>query len=83
MLEALSGQIIIIVDPSVSEFEGMTHGFEVIATDMNVCDTWDIDREHCSPIAWLFLAYRAVIHDGGFVRGQNGAFILQNYPFTC
>ena len=42
----------------------------------------DIDREHCS-IAWLFLAYRAVIHDGGFMRDWNGAFTLQNCPSAC
>ena len=57
MLAALSGQIIIFVDPSVSEFEGL----EVTATGMNVCRTWDIDREHYCPIAWSFLAYKAVI----------------------
>ena len=83
MLVALLGQIINIADPSVSEFEGMSQWFEVTATGMNVCGVWDIDREHCSPIAWSFLAYRAVIHDGGFVRGWNGAFILQHCPFAC
>ena len=36
MLGALSGQIIIIVDPSVSGFEGMIQRFEVTATGMNV-----------------------------------------------
>ena len=83
MLVALSGQIIIIVDPSVSGFEGMIQRFEVTATGTNVCGTWDIDREHCSPIAWSCLAYKAVIHDGWCVRGWNSAFILQNCPFTC
>ena len=83
MLVALSGKIIIIVDCSVLEFEGMIQRFEVTATVMNVYDTWDIDRENCSPIAWSFLAYRAVIHAGGFVMGWNGEFILQNCPFTC
>ena len=43
---------------------------------MDVCGTLDTDMEQYSPIAWLFLAYRPVIHDGGFVRGWNGAFIL-------
>ena len=61
----------------------MTQRFEVTAIGINVCGTWDIDREHCSPIAWSFLAYKAVIHDGGFMRGWNGAFILQNCPFAC
>ena len=55
MLVASSGQIIIIVGPSVLEFEGMIHRFEVTATGMNVCDIWDNDREHCFPIAWSFL----------------------------
>ena len=83
MLVALSGQIIIIVDPGVSGFEGMIQRFEVMAMSTNVYSTLDIDREHCSPIAWLFLAYRAVIYDGGFVRGWNSAFILQNCQFVC
>ena len=52
-------------------FEGMIQRLEVTATGMNVCGTWDIDREHCS-IVWTFLAYRTVIHDGGFMRGWNG-----------
>ena len=58
VLMALSGQIIVVVDPSVLEFEGMIHRFEVNATGMNVCGSWDIDREHCSPVTCLFLAYR-------------------------
>ena len=37
MVVALSGQITIIVDPSVFEFEGMIHRFEVTATGMNAC----------------------------------------------
>ena len=61
----------------------MIQSFEVTATGMNTCGTWDIDREHCSPIAWSFLVYKAGIHDGGFVRGWNGAFIHQNCPFAC
>ena len=52
MLVPLLGQIIVIVDPSVSGFEGMIQRFEVTATDMNVCGAWAIDREQCSFIAW-------------------------------
>ena len=47
----------------------MIQRFEVTATGTNICDTWDIDREHCSSIAWSFLAYRVVIHDGGVCEG--------------
>ena len=83
MLVALSGQIIIIADPSVSGFEGLTQRFEATATGTNVCGTRDIAKKHCSFIAWPFLGYRPVIHDGGFVRGWNGVFILQNCPFAC
>ena len=50
---------------------------------MKVCGTWDIDSQHCSFIAWLFSAHKAVIHNGGLVRGWNGAFIFQNCPFAC
>ena len=50
VLVALLGQIIIIVDPSISGFGGMIQRFEVTATGMNVCGTWDIDREFCSLI---------------------------------
>ena len=69
MLVTLSGKIIIIADPSVSGFEGMIQRFEVTATCMNVHGTYNIDKEQCSFIAWLFLAYRAVIHDHQFMRG--------------
>ena len=82
MLVALLGQIVITVDPGVLGFEGMIQRFEVTATFTNECGAWDIGGEHCSPIAWSFLAYRAVILDGECVRGWNGAFILQNYPFA-
>ena len=73
----------LIVDPSILGFKGMIQKFKVTTIDMNEYGARDIDREHCFLIVWLFLAYRAVIHNGGFVRGWNGAFILQNCPFTC
>ena len=60
----------------------MIQRFEVNATGINVCGAWDIHREHCSPIACSFLACRTVIHDVGFVRGWNGAFIQQKCPFA-
>ena len=44
VLVALSGQIIVIVDTSVSECEGMIQRFELTATCMNVCGAWDIDE---------------------------------------
>ena len=53
---ALSGQIIIIVDPSDLDLEGMIQRFEVTATVTNVCGALDIDWKHYSPIALLFLA---------------------------
>ena len=37
MLEALSGQIIVIADPSVLGIEGIIQRFEVTATGTNVC----------------------------------------------
>ena len=84
LLVALSQHIInIIVDPSVLGFEGMIQRFEATATGTNVCGAWDIYWEHCSLIVWSFLAYRAVIHDGGFRRCWNGVFILQNCLFAC
>ena len=39
-----------IVDPSASGFEGMIPRSEIPATGMNACGTWDIDREHFSPM---------------------------------
>ena len=60
----------------------VVHGV-LTGNTVNVCGAWGIDREHCSPIDWLFLAYKAVIHDGRFMRGWNGAFIQQNCPFAC
>ena len=61
---SLSGQIIVIVDSSVSGFKGMIQRVEVSTTGSNVCGTLDTDREQCSPIAWSCLAYRVDIHDG-------------------
>ena len=43
----------------------------------------EILPKNTSFIAWSFLAYRAFIHDSGFVGGWNGAFILQNCLFAC
>ena len=83
VLATLSQQIIVIVDHIVLEFERIIQRFEVTATHMNVCGTWDIDRKHCSSIVWSFVAYKAVLHDGWFLQGWNGAFILQNCPFAC
>ena len=83
MLVALSGQINVIVVPSIWGFEGMIQRFEVTATDTNEHGIWDITKEHCSFIAQSFLAYQAVTHNGRFVRGWNGAFILQNFPLAC
>ena len=54
MLVTLSGNVIVIADPSVLGFEGMIQRFEVTATGMNVCGTWHIDKECCSFIAWSF-----------------------------
>ena len=83
MLVALSGQIIGIANPSVWRFEGIIQRFEVIAIGTNVCGTWDIIKEHCSLIALSSLVYSTVICDDGFMRGWNGAFILQNCLFAC
>ena len=47
VLGALSRQIIVIADPSICRvLGGMIQRFEVIAVDMNVCDIWNITREH-------------------------------------
>ena len=83
VLVALSGQIIITVDPSLPGLEGMIQRFEVAATGLNVCGPWDIYRECSSLIAWSFITWMAVTHNGEFVRGWNGVFILQNCPFEC
>ena len=72
----MSGQIIVIADPCVLGFDRMFQRFEVTAPDMNIHALWDIDKEHCSFIAWWFLAYRAVIHEGWLVRGWKDAFIM-------
>ena len=82
MLVALSGQIIVIADPSVWGFEGIIERFEVTAIGTNVSGK-EILPKNFSFITWSVLAYRAQTHDGQFVRGWNGAFILQNSPFAC
>ena len=83
MLGVLSGQIIVIVNPLVWVFEGMIQGFKVTTIGMYVHGIQDNTKEHFSFIVWLFFAYRAVTHDGGFVRGWNGTFILKNCPLAC
>ena len=35
------------------------------------------------PYCLVIHSVRAVMHDGGFVRGCIGAFSLQNCPFVC
>ena len=77
MLVVLSEQIIVSVDHSVSEFEGMIQWIEVAVTGMNVCGAWNIGREHSSPVAWSFSVYKAVIHNTWFVRGWNGSFFCR------
>ena len=79
----LSGQFIVTVDPSVLGFEGMIHRFEVTAIGTYVHGIRDITKEHCSFIAWSFLAYRVVTDNGRFVRGGNGAFIPENCLLAC
>ena len=37
---------------------------------------------HCTSISWLFLAYSAIMQDGGFVNAWNGTFNLQNFLFA-
>ena len=48
----------------------------------NAGGVWNTDRDHCTPIYWSFLAYKAAMHDGGFVRAWNCASMLQNCPFA-
>ena len=38
----------------------------MITVGGNADGVWNIDKEHCVAILWLFLAYRAIEHDGGF-----------------
>ena len=54
MLVTLSGHFIVTADLSILGFEGMIQRLEVTATGMIVHGTWDIDKEHCSFIAWPF-----------------------------
>ena len=82
MLVALSGRIIIIINLSLWGFKGIIQMFEATAIGTGVCGICDITQEHCSFIDWSFLAYKAVIHDGAFVRGWNGALIQQNCLFA-
>ena len=41
-----------------------------------------IHDEHLVEILAVFLAYKAVMQDGGFVIGWNGVGMLQCCPFT-
>ena len=39
--------------------------------------------EHLVEILAVFLAYKAVMQDGGFASGYNGVGMLQNCPFAA
>ena len=41
-----------------------------------------ISKEHVAKMLAVFLAYKAVIQDGGFASGWNGVGMIQNCPFT-
>ena len=41
-----------------------------------------ICSEHLIEILAVFLAYKAVMQDGGFASGWNGVEMLQNCPFA-
>ena len=64
-------QVIVIGDPWVWESEGMIQRFEVTAVGIYEYGIWAITKEHSSFIAWLFLAYRAVTHDGMGLWGDG------------
>ena len=40
-----------------------------------------ICKEHQAEILAVFLAYKAVMQDGGFASGWNGVGMVQNCPF--
>ena len=42
-----------------------------------------ICREHLDSMLDVLLAYRAVMHVGGFAKGRKGVEMWQNCPFAC
>ena len=72
----LSGQIIVMADSCVAGVKRKIQRFDVIIMGGNAGGLWKRDREHCAPISWSFLAYKAAMHDCGFVRAWNGASIF-------
>ena len=80
MLVALSELIMVFVDSSVWGFEGIIQRFEATAISTNLHGIWGITKEHNSFIAWSFLAYRAVMHNGGFVSVE---MVPLSYRTAC
>ena len=60
----------------------MIHRFEVTEIGMYLCGIRDITKEHFLYCLVIF-GIQGVTHDCGFVKGWNGAFILQNCPLAC
>ena len=76
--------MIVIVDPQIWGFEGMIQRLEVTAIGtVHMYVAYEILLKSTVPLLPGHFWHRAVTHDGRFVRGWNGAFILQNCSLAC
>ena len=78
-LVATSGQMRVVL---VIAAEVRIHTFGAIDVGMMILLVFMIWSEHLMLMLTVFLAYKAVIQDGGLVRGCKGVSMLQNCPLA-
>ena len=69
---------------SMMVLAGVESGVMRIQTSGDICvgkftsEVFLICNGHCEVMSAVLLAYRALVHDGGFAKGWKGVVILQN-----
>ena len=70
--------VVVGVDGAVVKIQTFGTSWEAIVTSK----VFLICKEHLAKMPAVFVAYKAVIQDGGFASGWNGAGMVQNCPFA-
>ena len=78
----LPGQMRVIVVVTVEGAVVKIQTFGASCEGILTSEVFLICNEHLVEILAVFLLYKAVMQDGGFVSGWNGARMLQNCPFA-
>ena len=79
---ASSGQMSVIPDDTAVGGEVNIQTFGAIDVGMPTLLVFLICSDHLFSMLDLSLAYKAVIHVGGFASGRRGVFKLQNCPLA-